>query len=298
MVYTEALILKILFDLINRACQEKCKHKIIVGDFNFPEIDWSNWMATTNENHNFFRVLECNCTVIESWNYFYSNVRQVIDTCIPETQYKKKVRPVWMDMYCKKLIEDKFRAWKKYTYSRKREDYEKFRIIRNRIPKCIRHARRKYEKGIARDVNSNRKAFWKYVHSKFHEKSGIGDLKDNCGNNVTDDRSKADILSYFFSPVFTKETGELPPFDVQVDKDICDVTINVQEVRELLKSVNTSKSTGPNEIHPRFLKELADHLAYPIVYYSITRYLRVHFHPFGNLPMSVVYLKVVIKISK
>ena len=50
--------------------------------------------------------------VIESWNYFYSNVRQVIDSCIPETQYKKKVRPVWMDMYCKKLIEDKFRAWK------------------------------------------------------------------------------------------------------------------------------------------------------------------------------------------
>ena len=110
--------------------------------------------------------------VIESWNYFYSNVRQVIDSCIPETQYKKKVRPVWMDMYCKKLIEDKFRAWKK--------------------------------------------------------------------------------------------TGELPPFDVQVDNDICDVIVNVQKVKELLKSVNTSKSTGPDEIHPRFLKELADHLAYPI----------------------------------
>ena len=89
-------------------------------------------------------------------------------------------------------------------------------------------------------------------------------MKDNCGNNVTDDRSKADILNNFFSSVFTKETGELPPFDVQVDNDICDVIINVQKVRELLKSVNTSKSTGPDEIHPRFLKELANHLAYPI----------------------------------
>ena len=349
---------QILFDLINSACQEKCKHKIIVGDFNFPEIDWSNWTTSTNENHNSFRFLEClrdnyleqfvnqptrwrdlepgnvldlvladsvdlinnleittrigksdhlciefgldtsvdacykgihtknyyrgnyiqaaedlakvnwnimnEMNVIESWNYFYSNVRQVIDSCIPETQYKKKVRPVWMDMYCKKLIEDKFRAWKKYTYSRKREDYEKYRKIRNKIPKCVRHARRKYEKGIARDVNSNPKAFWKYVHSKSHVKSGIGNLKDNCGNNVTDDRSKADILNNFFSSVFTKETGELPPFDVQVDNDICDVIVNVQKVRELLKSVNTSKSTGPDEIHPRFLKELADHLAYPI----------------------------------
>ena len=34
-------------------------HKIIVGDFNFPEIDWSNWMTTTNENHNSFRFFEC-----------------------------------------------------------------------------------------------------------------------------------------------------------------------------------------------------------------------------------------------
>ena len=89
-------------------------------------------------------------------------------------------------------------------------------------------------------------------------------MKNNCGNNVTDDRSKANILNNFFSSVFTKETGELPPFDVQVDNDICDVTVNVQKVRELLKSVNTSKSTGPDEIHLCFLKELADHLAYPI----------------------------------
>ena len=37
---------QILFDLINSACQEKCKHKFIVGDFNFPEIDWSNYMTT------------------------------------------------------------------------------------------------------------------------------------------------------------------------------------------------------------------------------------------------------------
>ena len=37
-------------------------------------------------------------------------------------------------------------------YSRKREDYEKYRKIRNKIAKCVRHAGRKYEKGIARDV--------------------------------------------------------------------------------------------------------------------------------------------------
>ena len=52
--------------------------------------------------------------MVDSWNFFYSNVRKVIDNCIPETQYKKKIRPVWMDIYCKKLVEDKYRAWKRY----------------------------------------------------------------------------------------------------------------------------------------------------------------------------------------
>ena len=42
-----------------------------------------------------------------------------------------------------------YKAWKRYTYSRNREDYLKYRKIRNKIPKCIKHAKQKYEKGIA-----------------------------------------------------------------------------------------------------------------------------------------------------
>ena len=171
--------------------------------------------------------------VIESWNYFYSNVRQVIDSCIPETQEKSKASVDGHVLYCSLKIN---LGHGKNIHTCVREKIMKnIEKIRNKIPKCVRHARRKYEKGITRDVNSNPKAFWKYVHSKSHVKSGIGDLKDYCGNNVTDNRSKADILNNFFSSVFTKETGELPPFDVQVDNDICDVIFNVQKVRELLK---------------------------------------------------------------
>ena len=47
-------------------------------------------------------------------------------------------------------------------YSRKREDYEKYRKIRNKIPKCVRHAGRKYEKGIARDVFKKKLDFFMF----------------------------------------------------------------------------------------------------------------------------------------
>ena len=64
--------------------------------------------------------------------------------------------------------------------------------------------------------------------------------------------------------MFTDEYGPLPSFDEQVDNTVCDVVITVKKVRDLLKSVNTSKSTGPDEIHPRFMNELAEVLAYPV----------------------------------
>ena len=64
-------------------------------------------------------------------------------------------------------------------------------------------------------------------------------LNDNVSNTVTDDKSKADILSNFFYSVFTEEYAKLPSFDVQVDNAICDIVVNVQKVRELLISTNT-----------------------------------------------------------
>ena len=108
------------------------------------------------------------------------------------------------------------------------------------------------------EAKSNPKSFWKYVRSKSQVKSGIGDLKDNMGHTVSDDKSKADVLNNFFASVFSIENGQLPSFDEEIDNGICDVAVTVCKVRDLLKS-------GPDEIHPRFLKELADYLAYPVI---------------------------------
>lgn len=48
-----------LFQLLNETCNEKYTHKIILGDFNFPDIDWNNWTTTVSENHVAFKFLEC-----------------------------------------------------------------------------------------------------------------------------------------------------------------------------------------------------------------------------------------------
>ena len=48
-----------LFQLLDSVGIVNFKKLLIIGDFNYPEIEWSNWSTTTSENHNAFKYLEC-----------------------------------------------------------------------------------------------------------------------------------------------------------------------------------------------------------------------------------------------
>ena len=60
-----------------------------------------------------------------SWQYFFNYVSDIInETILIHKEINlKKPKPSWMDKYCLKLVEEKYRAWKKYTYSRNRGHY-------------------------------------------------------------------------------------------------------------------------------------------------------------------------------
>lgn len=75
-----------------------------------------------------------NMNIIKGWDFFYSNVSQTIDKCIPVSQCKKKATLFgWI------VIEEKYNTWKHYTYSCNREDNIKYRKIRNKLPKCVNY---------------------------------------------------------------------------------------------------------------------------------------------------------------
>lgn len=202
----------------------------------------------------------------QSWAFFSDTVKEIIEGTIPiYKEPKKKSKPPWMDNYCLRLVEQKYKAWKRYTFSRNRADYIKYCEIRNKVTRSVRFAKKKFERGISMEVKDNPKSFWKFVRSKTKMKSGVGDLKNHSGEWITGDKDKADELNSFFGSVFTKnESDELPEFLSDVGSSVCDIFVPVHKVKSMLKSLNISKSTGPDEFHPRFLKETADNIAYPV----------------------------------
>ncbi|RMC21781.1 hypothetical protein DUI87_02650 [Hirundo rustica rustica] len=109
-------------------------------------------------------------------------------------------------------------------------------------------------------------------------KTNLCSLLDKGGNLISADEEKAEVLNAYFASVFSEETTCLqdncPPGLVDgVREQNGPLIIQEEAVIELLKCLDIHKSMGPDGIHPRVMRELADELAKPlsIIYHQSWR---------------------------
>ncbi|CAM4643115.1 unnamed protein product [Caretta caretta] len=143
-----------------------------------------------------------------------------------------------------------------------REEYKNIaRACRNEI----RRAKSHLELQLARDVKSNKKGFFRYVGNKKKAKESGGPLMNEGGNLVTEDVEKANVLNAFFASVFTnKVSSQTAALGITTWGIDGQPSVEKEVVRDYLEKLDVHKSMGPDELHPRVLKELAAVIAEPL----------------------------------
>jgi len=99
------------------------------------------------------------------------------------------------------------------------------------------------------------------------QKEGQG---ESVGGNITNkDEEKVEVLNAFFASVFNSQTGysrgtQSPVLEDGQGQRKKPPIIQEEAVNDPLCHLDTHKSMGPDRIHPRGLRELAEELAKPL----------------------------------
>ena len=83
---------------------------------------------------------------------------------------------------------------------------------------------------------------------------------------VTADRDKAEVFNTFFALVFPQKEKDIRLGENEAEntgKGI-DCRVDKEVIQQYLATLNEIKSPGPDELHPRVLKELAGEISEPL----------------------------------
>ena len=81
-----------------------------------------------------------------------------------------------MDAATSANIKAKNAAYQKYLKSCSKQDYENYTRFLNRTIWKVRQTKKQFEQNIAKESNTNPKAFYNYARSKTNCRTGISDL--------------------------------------------------------------------------------------------------------------------------
>lgn len=197
---------------------------------------------------------------------FMTQLVKSMEECIPKRKLSNKKFKTPLSQEVRRSIKRKHRAWERYQSNRDNTSYRNYTKARNKVKSLVLKDRKNRERQIAESAKTNCKTFWSYINSKRKTKSGVSELHhkvDGVSCVATTDAEKADVLAEFFTSVFTQEDDFDLPGMAECTFGSKD-EFKPEEVRLLLKSLDTSKSPGPDLVHPKVLYELAEVIDIPL----------------------------------
>ena len=118
-----------------------------------------------------------------------------------------------------------------------------------------------YVNNLVDDIKANPRDFYRYINSQKKDTQGISPLKRRNGSGLAESElEQAEEFNGQFTDVFNESEHTQVPHPNRSSPFLEEIHISAGGVTKLLKGLKSSKALGPDELHPRVLKELASEL--------------------------------------
>ena len=159
--------------------------------------------------------------------------------------------------------------WRVYRRTRKDEDYANYKEALNLATTKIRKSKRTFEKKLAGNIKNDSKSLYAYVRSKQTVRDKVGPLENNSGKIISDGFQIAEVLSEYFSSVFTTEDiSSLPvpftKFEGSKSEHLGQLFVTPEMIAKKIKEMKDNKSPGIDGIPPKLLKEIVEQISIPL----------------------------------
>ena len=197
-------------------------------------------------------------SVQENFNLITSFIQESADKHIPSKTSRSVFSVPWITPEIRRKIRRKNATHAKAKKTGSAKFRSKFESLRKEIKADIRKQHDLYVNNLVGDVKANPRDFYRYINSQKKDTQGIPPLKKRNGSGIAQSEfEKAEEFNGQFSDVFTKSEYKQVPLMDRSAQFMHDIVVTKEGVTKLLKCLNPSKALGPDELHPRVLKELA-----------------------------------------
>ena len=197
------------------------------------------------------------------WKELHSKllgVKSKVPSCHVDSKRSRKVP--WENSCLKRFRRDKDKFWALFDKEATHYNLNLALCKQRKYEEKETLAKIRYEKKITANLKNCTKPFFSYLRSKRKVNTTVTSLVREDGSETKGAGEAASELSAFFSSVFEQECyGPLKKecYDkVPGYSEISDSTFSLDDVEKLLKGVRVDKSPGPDGLHPKLLKALAE----------------------------------------
>ena len=200
-------------------------------------------------------------SVQENFYLLTSFIQDSADKHIPSKTSRSVSSIPWITPEIRRKIRRKNKTHAKAKKTGSSKLRSKFETLRREIKADVRKQHDLYVNNLVGDVKANPRDFYRYINSQKKDTQGIPPLKRKNGKGVAQsDLEKAEEFNDQFTDVFSKNEHTQVPLLDRSAPFMNDIAVSKDGVIKLLKGLNPSKALGPDELHPRVLKELATEL--------------------------------------